>query len=467
MSFSRWLHAILNRTPSSGIRVRPINCPVLEPLEQRLTPAGISTYTNASIALTPNFFAGSVTEKVTAIVSPVQHTFSPGQPYTVTALGGPTPDGGTVFFGLNNQQQKAQLNSQGQATATFTLPLFSMVGGQMLTLQYEGFYADSTSSNTFFGSNFNAPVYLSFYNLLLPSTITFNTFTPWGAPYSPDTGPLSLQQSNSSQGETNSFSFITLYYTDPGTVSSIQFGGFNLPGSLAAALGIYGTEFMSVSSYNPALVATAALSAEYQASAPASQPSQHLDGDLHGSYTIVPSIPDTPTRSDLSGSGSIQGLGQVTATGALVSPGFIANGYVGGTLTLQNANGTLTLQLVGPSQLGFAPLPNHFDYTIVSATGAYTGMHGSGTIDLQLQPNSSGPGGTFTMNLQGNVSQDAGGTPSPIDAFFKEFNSMLKTLEAVELNMAGNSAQIDAFFRMFDSTLGSLESEIAGHPISI
>ena len=44
---------------------------------------------------------------------------------------------------------------------------------------------------------------------------------------------------------------------------------------------------------------------------------------------------------------------------------------------------------------------------------------------------------------------------------------MLKTLEAVELNMAGNSAQIDAFFRMFDSTLGSLESEIAGHPISI
>ena len=44
---------------------------------------------------------------------------------------------------------------------------------------------------------------------------------------------------------------------------------------------------------------------------------------------------------------------------------------------------------------------------------------------------------------------------------------MLKTQEAMELNMAGNNAQIEAFVRMFNSTLGSLESEIAGHPISI
>jgi hypothetical protein len=44
---------------------------------------------------------------------------------------------------------------------------------------------------------------------------------------------------------------------------------------------------------------------------------------------------------------------------------------------------------------------------------------------------------------------------------------MLKTQEAMELNMAGNNAQIEAFFRMFNSALGSLESEIAGHPISI
>jgi hypothetical protein len=225
---------------------------------------------------------------------------------------------------------------------------------------------------------------------------------------------------------------------------------------------------IALSSYNPALVATAAPSAGHQAAAPASQPSQHLYGNLQGSYTIGPSIPDTPTRSDLSGSGYIHGLGQVTATGELFSPGFIVNGRAGGTLTLQNANGTVTLQFLA-SQPGFAPLPNHFDSTIVSATGAYSGMHGSGTIDLQLQPNSSGPGGTFTMNLdsQGNVSQNAGGTLSPIDAFFQAFNSVLKTLESMELNMAGNNAQVDAFFRMFNSALGSLESEIAGHPISI
>jgi hypothetical protein len=234
---------------------------------------------------------------------------------------------------------------------------------------------------------------------------------------------------------------------------------------------------IALSSYNPALVATAAPSAEYQAAAPASQPSQHLHGPLHGSYTIVPSIPDTGTHYDLSGSGSIDGLGQVTATGELHSTGFILNGHATGTLTLQNANGAVTLQLVGPSQPGFAPLPNHFDYTIVSATGAYTGMQGSGTIDLHLQPNSSGTGGTVSMNLhsQGNVSQNAGGTISQngggtisqIDAFFQAFNSMLKTQEAMELSVAGNNAQIDAFFRMFNSAFGSLESEIAGHPISI
>jgi hypothetical protein len=156
---------------------------------------------------------------------------------------------------------------------------------------------------------------------------------------------------------------------------------------------------IALSSFNPALVATAVPSAEYQAAAPASRLSQHLHGHLHGSYTIVPSNPDTGTQYDLSGSGYIHGLGQVTATAELRSVGFIGNGHATGTLTLQTANGTVTLQLVGPSQPGFAPLPNHFHYTIVSATGADTGMHGSGTIDLQLQPNSSGTGGTFTMNL--------------------------------------------------------------------
>jgi hypothetical protein len=156
---------------------------------------------------------------------------------------------------------------------------------------------------------------------------------------------------------------------------------------------------VALSSYNPALVATAAPSAEYQAAAPASRASQHLHGHLHGSYTILFVPSDTGPQYDLNGSGYIHGLGQVTATAELRSVGFIRNGHATGTLTLQNANGTVTLQLVGPSQPAFASLPKHFYYTIVSATGAYTGMHGSGTIDLHLQPNSSGTGGTFTMNL--------------------------------------------------------------------
>jgi hypothetical protein len=126
---------------------------------------------------------------------------------------------------------------------------------------------------------------------------------------------------------------------------------------------------LALSSYNPALVATAAPSAEYQAAAPPSQPSQHLHGPLQGSYTIVPSIPDTGRQYDLSGSGNIHGLGQVTATGELRSTGFVYNGQATGTLTLQNANGTVTLQLVGPSQP--AGLRNGFLFALWNAPASH------------------------------------------------------------------------------------------------
>jgi hypothetical protein len=86
------------------------------------------------------------------------------------------------------------------------------------------------------------------------------------------------------------------------------------------------------------------------------------------------------------------------------------------------------------------------------------------------QANAGGQGQPSNMAAGTPVSPQQSNSPgntAPIDVFFEEFNSMLKTLEAMEFSMAGNNAPIDALFQAINSMLGSLESGMAGHPISI
>jgi hypothetical protein len=69
-------------------------------------------------------------------------------------------------------------------------------------------------------------------------------------------------------------------------------------------------------------------------------------------------------------------------------------------LTLSNGQGNVTLQLTGPEQPGFAPLPEKFHFSVVSATGAYKGLKVKGSIDLKLDPimwlyAQAGPGPIF------------------------------------------------------------------------
>jgi hypothetical protein len=126
---------------------------------------------------------------------------------------------------------------------------------------------------------------------------------------------------------------------------------------------------------------------------------QALRGTIRGTYTVTyPPIPDVGPQYHLSGAGTVRGLGPVTASGTLNATGFIANGRAAGDLTLANAAGTVTLHLVGPVQGGFAPLPEQFHFTVVSATGAYQGLQASGTADLRLSPPSAAAG-TFTLTL--------------------------------------------------------------------
>jgi hypothetical protein len=107
-----------------------------------------------------------------------------------------------------------------------------------------------------------------------------------------------------------------------------------------------------------------------------------LSGEVDGTWSIQAGPPDRGEAQTLTGSGTVQPLGSVGATGTLRLPGFIASGRATGTLTLANAQGSVTLQLTGPLQRGPSVPPRQFSYKITGATGLYAGDKGSGTASL-------------------------------------------------------------------------------------
>jgi len=136
-----------------------------------------------------------------------------------------------------------------------------------------------------------------------------------------------------------------------------------------------------------------------------------LAGMLTGSYTPAHQVPDVGLRFNLHGTGTVSGMGHVTLTGWVQSTGFVASGHARGELVLSNAHGTLTLQLEGTLQPGFAPLPTHFYFNVVKGTGAYAHELAGGTIDfhyapkavpLHMSPGQPPPeaGGTFALDLR-------------------------------------------------------------------
>jgi hypothetical protein len=163
---------------------------------------------------------------------------------------------------------------------------------------------------------------------------------------------------------------------------------------------------VALSASHPAPVALASFPSATPLVAPSAHHEHHhhhheqaLRGTIRGAYTVTNPIPDAGAQYHLSGAGTVRGLGPVTASGTLNATGFVANGRAAGDLTLANAAGTVTLHLVGPVQGGFAPLPEHFHFTVVAATGAYQGLRASGTADLRLNPQSAAAG-TFTLTLR-------------------------------------------------------------------
>ncbi len=220
----------------------------LEPLEDRVVPATtlINTYTNATVQISPGL---TVTETVTASVTNFQGFDTSTGQFTAIPTGVPTPTKGTVLFNLNNQMQSATLNANGQATATFQVPLLTFLTSQTLEVQYLGF-TDTTTGNSWQTSTFLAPLYKNFDNVLLAGTLTFNQLTPQQVYaesifiFQNPSSPLgTLTPYNTAQGEADTITGplgpLTFNYIDPGTINSITAFGTQFPGVLALQLGAF------------------------------------------------------------------------------------------------------------------------------------------------------------------------------------------------------------------------------------
>jgi hypothetical protein len=226
--FSNILNLLFRgKTRSGPARYRSAASPRLEELESRLAPFGLfQSYLNASVQIIPNLSSFTVTENVTATV--VDYMGPLGvSPVPVT--------GGTVYFNLNNQLQQTQVDSNGQATATFKVPLFELFSTQLLTLQSYGGTSEAFPSYfRAYPSYFMAPLYRNFDNFLFPANVTF----PWqNSGYFASDFRL---PTNSANGETDNFGLFSFQYSDPGVITSMELFGRQLPGIFAAALGAYG-----------------------------------------------------------------------------------------------------------------------------------------------------------------------------------------------------------------------------------
>jgi hypothetical protein len=128
--------------------------------------------------------------------------------------------------------------------------------------------------------------------------------------------------------------------------------------------------------------------------------SHALTGHGAGTYTSGHSVPDVGQTYQFDGTADLAALGNVTVKGGLHSVGFVAQGEATGRLTFTNAKGSVTVELVGPVQAGFAVLPERFTYQVVNSSGAFKNLRDHGTLQLQLKPAASGDNGTFQVQLQ-------------------------------------------------------------------
>ena len=130
-----------------------------------------------------------------------------------------------------------------------------------------------------------------------------------------------------------------------------------------------------------------------------------LDLTTTGPFAYTQANPDTGKTYYFIQYGYTKALGNFGVTGSAGTLGFIASGHATGTLTFLTTKGKLTLQLTGPKQPGFAPLPTVFAWKVVAGTGGFSGAVGGGTVTVALHQTSSqltSGGGTAVMTFHTN-----------------------------------------------------------------
>ena len=119
-----------------------------------------------------------------------------------------------------------------------------------------------------------------------------------------------------------------------------------------------------------------------------------LTGTVAGGYAAGPAGANRSPGYDVVAIGNLSRLGETTVTGELFGTGSLP-GMARGVLTLHDAQGTVTLSLVGPVQGAYAAVPAQFHFTVTSGTGTFARLHASGIATLHLFPSSH----TLTLNL--------------------------------------------------------------------
>jgi hypothetical protein len=123
-------------------------------------------------------------------------------------------------------------------------------------------------------------------------------------------------------------------------------------------------------------------------------------GKVQGTYVSTDRIPDVGRSWTVSAKGKLSGLGETTVAGTLHSTGFILQGHAGGTLTLKDARGSMTLTLTGPPQSGFSGLPAKFSFVVTKATGHDRGqLNHTGTVAVSLIPGAAASGSPSTTQV--------------------------------------------------------------------
>jgi hypothetical protein len=113
---------------------------------------------------------------------------------------------------------------------------------------------------------------------------------------------------------------------------------------------------------------------------------RNLNGQGGGTDTGTHALPDVGTVFDLCGTVSLAEMGTFELTGWVRGVGFSARGRAIGRVALTDPHGTIALDLLGPLQPGFSPLPAVFTYTTSEGTGAYRRLAAAGTAHFAFSP---------------------------------------------------------------------------------